>query len=555
MRGFWFSLLLTSNVFALSEGFTPVAKTFNEAADIKVSVDLSSANGAHKINSKFYGSQISNFVPNPSSSVMKGLGLGMIRIGGNLYDGFNWKNGFLYIPLDVPKKSISFEEFARYFKANDVEPIFQVNFLGRAVRKRLPEDETTPSGYVLRDFADESFAADLVKHLNGSLGLGVKHFCMGNEPMQWMDTHIETYPFEEPLTADQYIDKYVSYALAMRKAQDEISGNANDIKLWGPEISISYYDWQTGNMTKDCEWTDIWGQISCHYGKNDEFDQFLPYMFHRLSEIEKDKKLNPRGYKLLDYASFHYYPNFRTEISDVDSIITHENGKQKIQQILDHTRVLDDPGFTNTIDISSYRNFSPNILGRMSKWMKQYYPDAKLALSEFAVDSFDTSYGYHPIIRPLYMADIIGRLAGAGVSFFGRAFLNTYDPYKIPWVLIENDRTTPLYDLYAQFTHNFVGSILNVEVDSNKWVSVYASLKGEDKKQITVVVVNKSPASQSVSIKIKGSSKEHPAVNIDQPGWSVRFYKIPARGKKIQHTTFGPSDLGIEADLFYLDHL
>jgi len=74
-------------------------------------------------------------------------------------------------------------------------------------------------------------------------------------------------------------------------------------------------------------------------------------------------------------------------------------------------------------------------------------------------------------------------------------------------------------------------------------------------KQITVVVVNKSPVSQSVSIKIKGSSKEHPAVNIDQPGWSVRFYKIPARGKKIQHTTFGPSDLGIEADQFYRDHL
>ena len=551
----WFLMLISANVFAVTEGYAPIAKGFNEAADIRITVDLNSAKNAHKINSKFYGSQISNFVPNPSSSVLKGLGLGMVRIGGNLYDGFNWKNGFLYIPSDVPKKSIPFEEFAQYFKQHNVEPIFQVNFLGKAVRKRLPDEERTPSGYVLRDFADESFASELVKFLNGKLGLKVKHFCMGNEPLQWKDTHSDIYPFKEPLNADQYIDRYVKYAMAMRAAQEEVSGNADDIKLWGPEISISYYDWQTGNMSKDCEWTEVWGQISCHYGKNGEFDHFLPYFFQRLSEIEKDQALNPNGYKLLDYASIHYYPNFRTKISDVNSINSHQNGKQKVQQMLNHTRVLDDPNFTNTIDISSYRNFSPNILGRMKSWVKGYYPEAKLALSEFALDSYDSSFGYHPIVRPLYMADLIGRLASGGFSFFGRAFLNTYDPYKLPWVLINNDRPTALYDLYSEFTHNFVGSVLDVKSESNKWVNVYATLLSETTNKLTVVVINKSPLQQSVSIKIKSVNKEYPAINIDQPGWSVRFYKIPSRGIKIKYSTFKPSDLGIKIDPFYKGQL
>ena len=527
----------------LKVGDSITADSFNE-----VTIDLTKVNPNIFVDRKFYGSQVSNFVPHPDPSVVDKLKLGKVRVGGNLFDTFNWKNGLIYIPGDVPKKGFSFENFTEYFRSLEIDPIIQINMLGMGLEAGQGEG-VFRSGFDLKPLADAEFAGELVRHLNGELKLAVKDYSMGNEPEQWMDTHGDIFPLEEPLSADRYIERYVSYALAMRKAQAKISGNPNDIKLWGPEISDGYYDWQTGNMSNDCEYTEIRGQISCGYGSEREFDHFIPYFLHRLTQIEADPILNPERYKLLDYLSFHYYPNFRTDIQDANSILKDESGEQKIDQMLEHTEVWDNDNFVNTIDISSYTNFQPAILNRMNQWINENYPDARLALTEFAVDSFDTSFGYHPILRPLYMADLIGKLTRSGVAFFSRAFLSTQDPYKIPWVLIDSKRPTDLYKMYQLFTNNFKGNVIAVEEKSDPMLKSYALMEtgAPENQKINLVVVNKSRESRPIAISIKMTNGEVKKVlSVEQPAWSASLYQFPSRGSEVRTLTFGASEMEIK---------
>ena len=544
------TIFLVTSLFAgeVTEKKYKVGDSLSSTSVQSFVIDLTKVDKDLVIDRKFYGSQVSNFVPHPEPSIVDKLQLGKVRIGGNLFDTLNWKNSLLYIPGDMPKKGFPLENYADYYQKLGIDPIIQVNMLGVALEAG-PGEGVFGSGYDIKPIADANFAGDLVRHLNGELKLAVKDFSMGNEPEQWMDTQGEIYPWKEPLTADQYTERYVSYALAMRKAQKEISGNPNDIKLWGPEISDGYYDWQTANMSVDCEYSDVWGQISCGYGPDKEFDHFLPYFLHRLAQIEADPILNPDRYKLLDYLSFHYYPNFRTEITDVKSIIKNENGEQQIDQMLEHTEVWDNDSYTNTIDISSYRNFQPAIINRMNKWISENYPDSKLALSEFALDSFDTSFGYHPIIRPLYMADLIGRLIRGKVAFLSRAFLSTHDPYKIPWALIDTNRPTDLYKMYQLFTNNFKGHGIGVEEKSDPMVKAYGlmELGPPEKQKINLMVINKTRESKTIAIAIKMSNGQTKDIlKVEQPAWSARYYGIPSRGVEVRTLTFGAEEMGIK---------
>jgi hypothetical protein len=98
----------------------------------------------------------------------------------------------------------------------------------------------------------------------------------------------------KPITADQYINRYAQVVLAMRKAQEEISGNANDIKIVGPEESQSW-NWYQTEAEGDCKDGSRPGERICSYGQGaQKFSDFLSYFLARLNEIENDSTLNPK---------------------------------------------------------------------------------------------------------------------------------------------------------------------------------------------------------------------------------------------------------------------
>ncbi len=512
-----------------------------------ITVNMNTAGTKGSIGREFYGTQLSPFTAYPSADKVKPLNLGTIRIGGNLYDTYNWENGMTFLSKGNYKKIESYEEAIKKVREYGAEPIMQINLLGL-----MPI--ATNGRYVLSNTATAQFATKFIQHVNGDLKLNLKHVCLGNEFDQWADTHADIWPFDEPMSADDYIDRYIEYAIAVRAGQEEVSGDANDIKLWGPEIANSYADWQSGNMQKDCQWTSVRGVMECSYG-NGSFDHFLPYFFSRLKKAESDTNLNPKGYKLLDYASFHYYPTFRTKVSDPNSIIVDRTGHQMVNEMLESTQLFHVSDYVNVYDRGSYMDFTPNVFNRMQEWKNQNYPDAKLVLSEFAVDSLDTTPNYHPIVRPLYMAEIIGIAANSGIENFNRSFLNTNRPEPIPWALLLDDTPTNLYNMYALFSEYFIGQLVEVEDSFNDMVNSYATIDpAQENKLIALFVVNKSAKERSTKINLNDGDTNLGIAEYVLKPWSLTVFRIPKDKPSLENIKiieYGAKEMGIVVDSHY----
>lgn len=551
IRAFQFGSLaciLFSVTTACSAGVTKKNEAMdsntNSSVQAQVIVDINKKGPV--IDSSFYGSHLDSFAPFPNSNLVKELGISQLRIGGNEYDVFNYTLNMAYTKTGIYNIA-GFSSVETWLKNNNLKGIYQINLHGY-------QPVLEGNSVLLKNSFTAQNAYEMIKRLNGQLRLGIVNFSLGNEPEQWHETHPHTgeYNEESGISADDYIQKYIDFALAIRKAQEEVNGNPNSIKIWGPEISSSWLDWNTGNFTQDCNWHHtIRGQVECSYG-NGQFTHFIPYFLHRLTKAESDRTINPRGYKLLDYFAFHYYPNFRTDINDINSIVKNEKGVQHVAKILESTRVLNDPNFKNTVDVSSYKNVAPNIIGRMKGWVKSYYPNAKLAINEFAVDSDWRSTTYHPIIRPLYLADTLGIAAKEGISFFNNFILSNSEGSRIPWSLIENGNSkSDLYNMYSLFTQHFKGTILAVEDNQGDLVNGYAVDQG---KNVALVLVNKSPIDKSIQVFLKdGSSKK--VATYTMPGWSASVLKIEKNTwfkRDYEVYRFGADEMGITKDINYL---
>lgn len=515
-----------------------------ERTEVKNKIIIDLGKQISTIDKKFYGAHLDSYSEIPEQKYFEDLKLGMVRVGGNEYDVFNWKtkeaitkNGLISLH--------GYEEVASKLQKYLVDGVYQINLTGY-------QPESEHGNLVLKKTADAKSAFELVKYLNGKLNLKIVNFSLGNEFSIWHETHSHIFTTGDGISADEYINTFIQYAISIRKAAEDINGNANSIKIWGPEISSSWVDWNNGNFSEDCNWSDnLRGQVDCKFGKG-QFYNFIPYFLNRIKMAELDKSINPRGYKLLDYFSFHYYPNFRTNINDLNSIIKSANGLQLVAQMLDATRVFNDPSYKNTIDISSYRNISPNILGRFKTWINKYYPNVKLALNEFAVDSDYKSTGYHPIIRPLYLADLIGILTKEGVSFFNLFVLSNATGSPIPWSLVDGINTTNLYSMYKLYSNNFLGNVLNTENNAEGIITAYSTINAT---QVVLSLVNKGPVDQKVQVYVKELNNVKKVITYLIPGWSaniIKFERNPTLANGYYHTqVFGAKEMNIEKDIRY----
>ena len=532
------------SLLTLAGGITKTSELYNYTEDpsisTKVVVDLNSK--GKEVSSSFYGAHIDSGSPAPAASLIKDLGIGMIRMGGNEYDVFNWKNGYAITESGL-RPLPGFVNTAKILNDYQVPGVYQINLHGY-------QPELVNGKYVLKKTFTAASAAELIKTLNGTQKLGLVHFSLGNEPEQWYETHSQA-GNTQAISADEYIQRYIEFALAIRKAQEEVNGDSNSIKLWGPEMSASWLDWNTGNFSKDCNWSgSVVGQVVCSYG-NGAFKNFLPYFLDRVAKAEKDPKVNPRRYKLLDYFSFHYYATPRRKISDVGSIIADPDGNQWITKILESTQVLTNPNYVNTYDLSSYMNIKPDVFGRMKMWRDTYYPNAKLGLNEFALDSDYRSTRYHPIIRPLYLADVMASAAVQGIDFFNNFILNSAPGDNSAWAMIDGDRPTSLYYMYALFSNNFKGAVLNTTDNANDVVNSYAVDAGP---YIQLALINKSPTDKKVQIYFKSDRVTKVATYL-VPGWSSSVLKLekhlPRTGGSFDVSQFGATEMDVVKDPKY----
>lgn len=538
-------LLFLIPTYACSSNISNTDQYYNNKEDPTISdtltVDLSK--GYQKLDKQFFGSHIDTYSELPEKALVDELQLGKIRVGGNEFDVYNWDHCKMVNHQGQIKDAPCLETLAGTMAKYNVDAIFQVNLSGY-------QPVLKDGNYVIERSFTPDAAYQMIKHLKGTKKLTINHVSLGNEFSIWNETHPKVWKSEDAISANDYIDIYIKYAIAVRKAQEELNGNPNSIKLWGPEMTSSWYDWNTGNFAQDCKWTEIKGQVKCSYG-NGKFDNFIPYFLNRIKTAESDKAINPKKYKLLDFLSIHYYPNFRTKSSDPRTIITDESGKQLVAEMLDSTRVWNDPTFVNKYDITSYRNFKPNIINRFKDWMSKYYPDAKLTINEYAVDSDYRTHNYHPVVRPLFLADSIGIFAREGIAYFNHFDLSTPANSTLPWSLIEGGERTHLFNVFKLFSTNLKGDVVNVEDNIGPDLNAYATI---DKSIITVAIVNKAPVNKKIKLYTKEFLKRK-YLDYEVPAWSVSILKLDknshSKNDKFSVQVYGAKEMGVAIDPSY----
>lgn len=481
------------------------------------------------IGKDFYGADSHGFSRLPPASLVAPLQLGYAKLGGSLHATYNWEYNayhedraihYVYAPL------IQRLDLIKNYKA---EAMFQVNMLG------LQPDRSNDGILIFKNTADADHAGKAIEFINGKNKAGLKHILMGNEPFESEEYHDINIP-----SADDYIDKYIDYAMALRRSQEAVSGNPNDIKLWGPEINTGWTNWQTNNLP-DCiiDYDEI-EKTRCSYG-NGKFRDFIPYFLYRLTLFEKDKTKNPKNYKLLDYLTIHYYPLFRTKFIDNNSILKNSEGYQDVQGMLEATNLWDSTSYINRYDASSPKNFVPKLIPRFKEWAETYYPSAKLSVTEFGIDSVD-KINYHPIVRPLYLADFVARSAAAGLDTLINSFLQSGD-ISNSWAMIDKGKKTRLYHIYSLFTNFYLGEILKTTDEFGDSVNSYAV---KTSTGTNIFLVNKDHLNHEVSVSLKGVKTFEEITELQIPGWSLTVLVVPDKKTAlIEVHQYGAKEMGI----------
>ncbi len=501
--------------------------------DGSVTINLAESEAAQVITKSFYGADAMGFAALPKSSLVSPLELSMIKFGGNVHSTYNWKNNTyldiysnsFYTVKEGPKTLI--EKVRSQYQA---EPLFQVNMMG------WQPETTSNGGLVYANTADAEHAGDFIRSINGAQGAGLKNIIMGNEPFYWELTHGKYSP-----SADEYIEKFINYVVAIKDAQKEINNRPGDLKIWGPEIATGWTGWQT-NHPNDCVFNYTLKEVAtCSYGENGEFKDFIPYFLSKIAEFEQDEVNNPNGYKMLDKLTLHYYPLFREQFSDNDSIITKSLPNQNVDGMLASTNVWDNPSYINSYDRASPLGTSPMILQKFEGWKNTYYPGATLAVTEFGIDSVE-NIDYHPIVRPLYLADMLPRLAQFGVKNFFHSFLqggiNGSD-----WALINGQSKSHLYYMYSLYTTKFKGFTLESSKTYGDEVNTYSVKNGN---VVTLFVVNKDAKIHNTAVKLSNSAAAESFTEVSLEPWSLTVFEIPlSEAGTIKVYRYGAKEMGV----------
>jgi hypothetical protein len=233
---------------------------------------------------------------------------------------------------------------------------------------------------------------------------------------------------------------------------------------------------------------------------------------------------------------------FRKDFHDRGSIITNSDGTQNVAGMLDAVNVWDNDTYINQYDYASPRGVAPRLINRFKEWRAKYYPNAKLAVTEFGVDSLD-NISYHPIVRPLYLADLVGRLAAGGVDTFVHSFLQGGDAPS-SWALINGTEKSSLYNMYSMFSNDFVGKVLKNTDSFGDMVNAYSV---KTPTGTNVFLVNKDQVDHTTSLDFQKEGDVDSVTSLNLPRWSVTELNVPDdRSGSIKVRQYGANEMGIE---------
>ncbi len=354
------------------------------------------------------------------------------RDGGDTESGYNWRlnahsigNDYFFesVPVGDPVPGKQTDDFVAASKALGAQPMVTIPLLGwvadlgpnrdkRAsfsVAKYGPQkatdtqwmpdagngvrpDGTFVTGNDPRDAntpADPAFMRGWVQHLVQKWGPasrgGVRYYLMDNEPNLWHLTHRDVDP--NGVTMDQYRDRLFAYA-SMVKSVDPTA------LVIGPESwdynGYKYSDADIRQASHGGSW-DVMPDRQAHGGED-----FFPWVLDQLHAYQVKT-----GRRLVDVASFHYYPQEGNDVDDSTAMQLKRNRS---------TRSLWDPNYK----AESWVNAVIDMLPRVKAAVRQHDPGLKLAYTEYNWGADDFMNG------ATAQADVLGIIGREGIDMATR---------------------------------------------------------------------------------------------------------------------------------------
>ena len=438
----------------------------------------------------------------PSAHLDRLAGVTARRLGGDLMTGYNWvtnatnagknhrqSNGaFLLEALQIPRSlwtrpAVVIEamhEASLDLGARSLVTLPLAGYAAADMNGPVSETDTAPSArfvpvrWALDRGADDpvdphvadmpQLLARLIARYGDASGpRGIHAYALDNEPALWFQNHPRLTP--RRVTIRSFIARSIEAARAI-KALDPAA------KVFGPA------SWGATGMVSFQNAPD-WSEYR-HYGT---FLAAYLDAFRIASEHD--------GRRLLDTLDVHWYAFHR-----LGDLFRHENGVLD-EAALDAPRSLTEPGFRE--DSWVPRAFRPQeqeglglpILPSLAALAARWFPGTALAVTEFNYG------GAGRLASGLAVADALGRLAGAGVSF--ASHWGSLDGW-----LREAYR---LYRLPDASGRAFGGRVIPLEA-SITGLSAHAA---EDDTGLRLVLINRTRSPLALDIGFASGAPRHPA--------------------------------------------
>ena len=386
--------------------FTSVATLYSIAQNT-ISASLDNDN-TYLINPMIYGYNQDHSIPNSIAN------WGSRRLGGNRMSVFNWENGASNSGKDVATftndnripslvgttwnaRNDAGESYRKFHQDNldaGVESIITVPIMGWAAADKDGPNSTTPpssrwlyvkpqktSSFSLTpDLTDDSIFVDESIHWlvnefgNASTSTGVKYISLDNEPGLWNSTHPHSFP--NTISLQNYVSKVIETAKAI-KAVDP------DVKLIAGEF--------TGIRIIKFNDASDWSSETSGY------PDFPSYFLDKLKQASISE-----GIDLIDYISFHYYPQHKVDsdnnFSSSGIVIRNSTSSENYvrRERMDLARSLWDENYIEPswLTSSKLNNESHKILKRVQNAIDTYFPGLGIMIGEWDFGhDMDISHG------------------------------------------------------------------------------------------------------------------------------------------------------------------
>ncbi len=315
----------------------------------------------------------------------------------------------------------------------------------------------------------ETFVQNWISHLTEKYGFstggGVPFYNLDNEPMLWNETHRDVHP--GPAGYEEVRDLTIQYAAAI-KASDP------GAQLLGPTVwgwtayFYSALDWDAGGSW----WTNPVDR-DAHGG-----EAFLPWYLQQLAAYEAAE-----GVRLLDYLDVHYYPQ-------APGVALSAAGDPATQALrLRSTRSLWDPAYVDESWIGGSGEPPVELIPRMQRWIEDYYPGTKLAITEYNWGALDHING------ALAQADILG--------IFGREGVDLATLWAPPASGEPGAFAFRIYRNYDDQGNKFGEVSLVANSADQEQLAIYAAERIQD-RALTVVVINKTSVPLTSEVNLSG---------------------------------------------------